>query len=108
MYYHAERKMEGLKALLSLAAIVAGLALSNMAASPALHIGSGTGDVVGIWRWVQPGAGGRTLDAASPTLEAPHWRSVGHPTASSRLRFSFGRGRTYVEPTSPMMPVTCA
>lgn len=69
MYYHAERKMDGMKALLSLAAIAAGLVLSNMAASPALHIGSGTVDVVGVWRWVQPGADGLTLDAASPTLE---------------------------------------
>lgn len=41
MYYRTERKMEGLKALLSLAAIAARLVLSSMAASPSLHLGSG-------------------------------------------------------------------
>jgi hypothetical protein len=54
MYYGAERKTEGLKAVLSIAAIAAGLLLSSMAASPALYVGSGTVDVVGVWRWVSP------------------------------------------------------
>ena len=69
MYYQAERRMEGPKALLSVAVIVAGLLLSNMASSPALHVGSGAVDVVGVWRWVQPDVDRPTAEAASPTLE---------------------------------------
>lgn len=54
MYYEAKKRREGLRALASVAAIACGLVLSDMAASPALHLGSDTGDVVGVWRWVDP------------------------------------------------------
>ena len=67
MYYGAERKKEGLKALMSVAAIAAGLVLSNMAASPALYLGAESGDVVGVWRWVEPAAEGTS--ATSPLFE---------------------------------------
>jgi hypothetical protein len=67
MYYGAERKREGLKVLMSVAAIAAGLVLSNMAASPTLYLGADSGDVVGIWRWVEPAAG--STSATSPLFE---------------------------------------
>ena len=67
MYYAAKRKNEGLKALLSVAAIAVGLLLSNMAASPSLYLGADSVDVVGVWRWVEPAADG--ADAASPLFE---------------------------------------
>lgn len=67
MYYGAERKREGLKAFMSVAAIGAGLVLSNMAASPTPYLGADSGDVVGIWRWVEPAAGGTS--ATSPLFE---------------------------------------
>ena len=67
MYYGTQRKKEGLKALVSVAAIAAGLVLSNMAASPALYLGADSGDIVGIWRWVEPAAEGST--ETSPLFE---------------------------------------
>lgn len=56
MYYGARRKNEGLKAVLSVAAIAVGLVLSNMAASPGLYLAADSLDVVGVWRWVEPAA----------------------------------------------------
>lgn len=67
MYYATKRKNEGLKALLSVAAIAVGLLLSNMAASPSLYLAADSVDVVGVWRWVEPEADG--ADAASPLFE---------------------------------------
>ncbi|MBT8461369.1 MAG: hypothetical protein KJO44_02520 [Gemmatimonadetes bacterium] len=63
MYYGVERRHEGLRVLLSVAAIASGLVLSDMAASPA----PGHGDVVGLWQWVEPaGDDGR---AETPLFE---------------------------------------
>lgn len=66
MYYGATRRREGLRVVLSIAAIAAGLMLSNLAASPALHPEITMTDVVGVWKWVDP-AGAR--EATSPLLE---------------------------------------
>ncbi len=66
MYYGAERKREGLRALLSVAAIAAGLVLSNIAASSTLYPGAESGDVVGVWQWVEPG---ETSQAGTPLFE---------------------------------------
>jgi hypothetical protein len=67
MYYDAKRKNEGLKALLSVAAIAVGLLLSNMAASPGLYLEAEAIDVVGVWRWVEPAADG--IDPSTPLFE---------------------------------------
>ncbi|MEK6255378.1 MAG: hypothetical protein N2B05_11840 [Gemmatimonadales bacterium] len=56
MYYDATRRREGLRALLSVAAIAAGLVLSNIAASSTLYLEAESGDVVGLWQWVEAGA----------------------------------------------------
>ena len=66
MYYVGDRRREGLKAVLSIAAIVAGLMLSNLAASPAPDAGLNVGDVVGVWRWVDPTS---EREATTPLLE---------------------------------------
>jgi hypothetical protein len=66
MYYGATRRREGLKAVMSIAAIAAGLMLSDLAASPALQIDAKTGDVVGVWRWVDPSG---HQEAATPLLQ---------------------------------------
>ena len=52
--YYAKKRREGLKTLASVAALGSGLVLSNMASSPAVHLGAESGDVVGVWRWVDP------------------------------------------------------
>jgi hypothetical protein len=49
MYYGAERKREGTRALLSVVAIAAGVVLSNTASTSAFL---GSTDVEGVWRWV--------------------------------------------------------
>ena len=67
MYYGATRRREGLRALLSVAAIAAGLVLSNMAASPAQYVNTEAADVVGMWRWVDPAA--ERSDAMTPLFE---------------------------------------
>jgi len=67
MYYATTRKNEGLKALLSVAALAVGLLLSSMAASPSFYLGADSADVVGVWRWVEPAADG--ADVASPLFE---------------------------------------
>jgi hypothetical protein len=68
MYYGATRKREGLRALLSVAAIAAGLVLSNMAASSAPYLSGEVADVVGVWQWVDPAAE-RSDEAATPLFE---------------------------------------
>ena len=67
MYYATTRKNEGLKALLSVAALAVGLLLSSMAASTSFYLGADSADVVGVWRWVEPAADG--ADVASPLFE---------------------------------------
>ena len=67
MYYATKRKNERLKALLSVAAIAVGLLLSSMAASPSLYLAADSGDVVGVWRWVEPAAEG--IDESTPLFE---------------------------------------
>jgi len=66
MYYAAKERREGWRALASVAAIVAGFALSQ-ATSPALHLGAETGDVVGVWRWVDPA--GERSPSVTPLFE---------------------------------------
>jgi len=66
MYYTGESRREGMKTVLSIAAIAAGLMLSNLASSPALHTGLNMGDVVGVWRWVDPSS---EREATTPLLE---------------------------------------
>ncbi len=53
-----------MKATLSLAAIAAGLVLSNVAAHPTMYAGDGVLDVVGVWRWVP-----ESSNAQSPLFE---------------------------------------
>ena len=67
MYYGAERRREGLRAVMSMAAIAAGLVLSNMAASPALHMAAQSVDVVGLWQWVEPAS--QESQPATPLFE---------------------------------------
>lgn len=67
MFYGVERKREGLKALLSVAAIASGLVLSDMAASPALSRDTEVADIVGLWQWVEPA--GATSRASTPLFE---------------------------------------
>jgi len=66
MYYGATRRREGLRALLSVAAIAAGLVLSNIATSSTLYLEAESGDVVGLWQWVAPG---ETDQASTPLFE---------------------------------------
>ena len=63
MYYGTERRHEGFRAFLSVAAIAAGLVLSSMAASPGNYLGADSMDVVGVWQFVQPTAD-RVADSA--------------------------------------------
>ena len=65
MYYGAKSRREGMKALLSVAAIASGLVLSNMAASSSLKPGGD--DIVGVWRWVEPG--GQAAYSGTPMFE---------------------------------------
>ena len=66
MYYGATKRREGLRALLSVAAIAAGLVLSNIATSSTLYLEAETVDVVGLWQWVTPGETGQ---ASTPLFE---------------------------------------
>ncbi|MCL7961152.1 MAG: hypothetical protein M8861_13245 [marine benthic group bacterium] len=66
MYYGATKRREGLRALLSVAAIAAGLVLSNIATSSTLYLETETVDVVGLWQWVAPGETGQ---ASTPLFE---------------------------------------
>ena len=66
MYYGETRRREGLRALLSVAAIAAGLVLSNIATSSTLYLEAESGDVVGLWQWVAPG---ETDQASTPLFE---------------------------------------
>jgi hypothetical protein len=53
MFNGVERKgFDGLKAVLSVAAIAAGLLLSSMAGPDFVATGDGSTDIVGLWRWV--------------------------------------------------------
>ena len=65
--YYAKKRHEGLRALASVAAIAAGLVLSSMASSPAVYPGAETGDVVGVWRWVDPA--GEREQGVTPLFE---------------------------------------
>ena len=66
MYYGATKRREGLRALLSVAAIAAGLVLSNIATSSTLYLEKETVDVVGLWQRVAPG---ETSQASTPLFE---------------------------------------
>ncbi|MGB5304545.1 MAG: hypothetical protein WBO43_10315 [Gemmatimonadota bacterium] len=66
MYYGETRRREGLRALLSVAAIAAGLVLSNIATSSTLYLEAESGDVVGLWQWVEPG---ENSQARTPLFE---------------------------------------
>ena len=66
--FYGERRFEGLKALLSIAAIASGLLLSNMAASGSMYFGNGPVDVVGVWQWVTQGEE-RAGDTSGPVFE---------------------------------------
>ncbi len=68
MFYGGKSRFEGLKAMLSIAAIAAGFALSDMAASPTGYLSSGPVDVVGVWQWVMQGEG-QARHAAGPMFE---------------------------------------
>lgn len=68
MYYGARSRFEGMKAILSVAAVAAGFVLSDMAASSRGSVGDGPGDVVGVWQWVMQGEG-QSRDAAGPLFE---------------------------------------
>ena len=98
MYYGAERKREGLKALMSVAVIAVGLVLSDMAASPALHMAAESGDVVGVWQWVEP-AGERSEEgrplfeirrAADGELEAMILVSFGDRVSEADVSYDEG------------------
>ncbi len=62
MYYTTRKRHEGLRALLSVAAIAAGLVLSNMATAPGSYLGAEGMDVVGLWQFVPAAA--QKADAA--------------------------------------------
>jgi hypothetical protein len=98
MYYAAKKRREGLRALASLATIAAGLVLSNMAASPGAYVSAETGDIVGVWRWVnpagEPGPGVTPLfeirRAADGALEAVVLVSPGERVREADVSFDAG------------------
>jgi hypothetical protein len=55
--FHGTSRFEGLKALLSVAAIAAGLTLSRVAASDTVPPMDAPADVVGVWQWVSQDEG---------------------------------------------------
>lgn len=68
MFNRTAGRFEGWKAALSVAAIAAGLALSDMAASGTTYTVDGPGDVVGVWQWVMQGEG-ESRDVSGPFFD---------------------------------------
>lgn len=84
MFYGTKRRFEGMKALLSVAAIATGLMLSNMAASSPLYMGNGQDEVLGVWQWVTQGEE-EASDGSGPVFEIR--RAVdGHLEALIKVR----------------------